>query len=144
QRVMRAGELDGKEPKYRLYASEAWGIDKNYAEQRKQLEEYLRLNPKDEDRLTEAKAGLEMLKAFGSEPVAVVEAPEKPAPIHFRKSLNLIFASVKLNGRGPYDFAIDTGATQTVISEKLAEEIGLQPITSTVVFGIGGAGKVDT
>jgi len=78
QEIMRAVELDPKEPIYRLYASEAWGIDKNYAEQRKQLEEYLRLNPKDEDRLSEAKAGLEMLKAFGSEPVAVVEAPEKP------------------------------------------------------------------
>jgi predicted aspartyl protease len=49
-----------------------------------------------------------------------------------------------VNGKGPYDFAIDTGATQTVVSEKLAMELGLEPITSTVVFGIGGAGKVET
>jgi predicted aspartyl protease len=144
QELTRAIELDPKEPLYHLYASEAWGINKNYGEQRKQLEEYLRLNPDDEDRVTEAKAGLETLKAFASEDIGAVEAPSNPAPIRFRTSLNLIFASIKINGRGPYEFALDTGATQTVVSEKLAKELGLEPITSTVVFGIGGAGKVDT
>jgi predicted aspartyl protease len=140
----RAVELDPKEPLYHLNFSEALGIDKKYAEQRKQLEEYLRLNPKDEDRVTEAKAALETLKAFGTEEVGAVEAPQSPAPIRFRKSLNLIFTTVMVNGKGPYQFAIDTGATQTVVSEKLAKEAGLETITSTVVFGIGGTGKADT
>jgi aspartyl protease/tetratricopeptide repeat protein len=140
----RAVELDPKEPLYHLSFSEALGIDKKYGEQRKQLEEYLRLNPKDEDRVTEAKAALETLKAFGTEEVGAVEAPQSPAPIHFRKSLNLIFTTAMVNGKGPYQFAIDTGATQTVVSEKLAKEAGLETITSTVVFGIGGTGKVDT
>src|SRR5712691_7766655 len=142
--MKRAIELDPKEPLYRLYASEAWGIEKNYVEQQKQLEEYLRLNPNDPERVDEAKAGLEMLKALGTTDVAVVTAPEAPAPIPFRKVLNLIFTEVMINGHGPYNFAIDTGATQTVISEKLVAQMGLQPITSTVVYGIGGAGKVDT
>src|SRR5207253_3773235 len=71
-------------------------------------------------------------------------APDTPAPIPFHKVLNLIFTEVMINGHGPYNFAIDTGATETVISEKLIGTIGLQPITSTVVYGIGGAGKVDT
>ena len=31
QELTRAIELDPKEPLYHLYASEAWGIDKNYA-----------------------------------------------------------------------------------------------------------------
>jgi predicted aspartyl protease len=144
QEMTRAIELDPSEPLYRLYASEAFGADKNYVEQRKQLEEYLKMNPKDPDRLTEAKAGLEMLKAFGAEPVGVMEAPPNPSPIHFRNALNLIFTNVMINGKGPYEFAIDTGATQTVLSEKVAAQIGLQPIASTLVFGIGGAGKVET
>jgi hypothetical protein len=144
QELMRAVELDPKEPLYRLYASEAWGVEKNYAEQKKQLEEYLGLNPADEDRVSEAKAGLETLKSFGSEEISVVQAPPSLTPIHFRKSLNLIFTSVMINGKGPFEFAIDTGATQTVVSEKLAMQVGLQHITSTVVFGIGGAGKVET
>src|SRR5436190_855776 len=66
QEFKRAVELDPKEPIYHLYAGEAFGLDKKYTEQRKQLEEYLKLNPNDEDRVTEAKAGLETLKAFGS------------------------------------------------------------------------------
>src|SRR5215831_5934500 len=142
--LARAIELDPKVPLYHLYASEAWGIDKNYTEQRKHLETYLMLNPIDEDRVTEAKAGLEMLKAFDKEEVAAVHAPENPAPIRFRKSLNLIFTGIKIDGKGPYEFAIDTGTTQTVISEKLASELQLAPIASTVVFGIGGVGKVET
>src|SRR5207302_437107 len=74
----------------------------------------------------------------------VVTAPETPAPIRFQKALHLLFTKLTTNGHGPYNFAIDTGATQTVISEKLVAETSLQPITSTVVYGIGGAGKVET
>jgi len=143
--VRRAIELDAKEPLYRLYASEAWAIEKNYSEQRKSLEEYVRLNPtNDGDRLAEAKAGLEVLKAFGPEAIGTVQAPEAPPPIRFRKSLNLIFTGVMVNGQGPYEFAIDTGASQTVLSEKLAGDLALKPITSTVMHGVGGGGKIDT
>jgi len=85
-----------------------------------------------------------MLKAFGTDEVGVVDAPPNPAPIRFSKTLNLIFAKIMINGKGPYSFAIDTGATQTVLSEKVAAQIGLPVITSTVVFGIGGTGKADT
>src|SRR3989475_1748194 len=144
EEMKRAIELDPKEPLYHLYASEASAIEKDYVEQRKQLEAYLALNPDDPERVVEAKAGLEMLKVLGTTDVAVVTAPENPAPIRVRKTLNLIFTQLSINGRGPYNFAVDTGATQTVISEKLIAEVGLQPITSTVVYGIGGAGKVDT
>jgi len=140
----RAIQLDSKVPIYHLYASEAWGIEKNFAQQRKQLEEYLKLNPDDADRVTEAKAGLDTLKAFGSEQIGVVEAPPNPSPLKFTTSLNLIFTTVKIDGKGPYRFAIDTGATQTVLSEKVASELGLTPIASAVVFGIGGSGKVET
>jgi predicted aspartyl protease len=94
--------------------------------------------------LSEAKAGLEMLQALGPEEAGAVEAPESPAPIRFRKSLNLIFTNVMVNGTGPYDFAIDTGASQTVLSEKLAADLGLKPITTTIMHGVGGAGKVDS
>jgi hypothetical protein len=144
QSMARAVELDPNESLYRLYASEAAALQKNYTEQMKQLQEYLRLNPADPDRVAEAKAGLDVLRALGTKDIGVVTAPENPAPIRFRKSLNLIFTSVMINGRGPYDFAIDTGASQVVLSEKLAGELGLKPLTSTVMHGVGGGGKIDT
>jgi len=143
QEMKRAIEMDPKEPLYRFYASEAWALEKNYAEQRKQIEEYIGLNPSDPDRLAEAKAGLEMLKALGND-VASVDAPQNPAPIPLRKSLNLVFARVMINGTGPYEFAVDTGASQIVLSEKLAGDLGLTPVTSTIMHGVGGGGKIDT
>src|SRR5262249_28056376 len=107
-------------------------------------EEYIRLNPNDPDRLAEAKAGMEILKAIGTKDVGVVVAPENPSPIRFQKALNLIFTNVMINGQGPYRFAIDTGASQTVLSGKLASELGLKPVTSTIMHGIGGGGKIDS
>ncbi len=143
--ITRAIELDPKLPLFRLYASEAYAVQKNYAEQRRHLEEYVRLNPAyDADRLAEAKAGIEMIDAFAAEEIARVEGPEAPSPLRFRKTLNLIFSSIMINGRGPYNFAIDTGATQTVLSQKLATDLGLEPITTTIMHGIGGSGKIES
>jgi predicted aspartyl protease len=144
QEIARAIELEPTEPLYRLYASEAYALQKNYAEQMKQLQEYIRMSPNDPDRLAEAKAGLDVLRALGAKDIGVVSAPQNPAPIHFRKSLNLIFTSVMINGKGPYEFAIDTGASQVVLSEKLAGQLGLKPLTSTIMHGVGGGGKIDT
>ena len=136
--------LDPREPKYRLYASEAWGLDKNTGEQRKHLEAYVSLNPGDTDRLTEAKAGLELLEAFRGLDLGKVEAPAKPAPIQFTKQFNLLFTEVMVNGKGPFSFVIDTGASQTVFSESLGEQLGLKPVTTTIIHGVGGLGKVDS
>jgi predicted aspartyl protease len=144
QEIARAIELEPNEPLYRLYASEAYALQKNYAEQMKQLQEYIRMSPNDSDRLAEAKAGYEVLRALGTKDIGVVTAPENPGPIRFRKSLNLIFTTVMINGKGPYEFAIDTGASQVVLSEKLAGQLGLKPLTSTIMHGVGGGGKIDT
>jgi predicted aspartyl protease len=141
----RAIELDAKEPLYHFYASEAADLEKNTLESRKQLEEYVRLKPlNDDDRLTEAKAGLALLAAFGNKEYAVIEAPKEPAPVPLRKALNLIFADVKINGKGPYNFVIDTGASQTALSQKLARDLGLKSITTTFMHGVGGSGKVES
>jgi predicted aspartyl protease len=143
--MLRAIELDPKEPLFRLYAGEAYGLDKNYGEQRKHLQDYVKLNPVDDpDRLAEAKAALEMFESFGGSEIGVLDAPQNPAPIPFRKSLNLIFARVMVNGKGPFEFAVDTGASQIVLSDKLAMALGLKPVTSTIMHGVGGAGRVES
>jgi predicted aspartyl protease len=141
----RAIALDPTEPLYQFYASEAADLEKNTAESKKHLEEFVRLDRHDdEDRLTEAKAGLVLMAAFGNKEYAVVKAPDQPAAIPLRKALNLIFADVKINGKGPYNFVVDTGASQTALSEKLAKDLGLKVITSTVLHGVGGTGKANS
>jgi tetratricopeptide (TPR) repeat protein len=145
QSFKRAIDLQPNEPLYHFYASMAADLDKNTAESKKQLEEYVRLNPQgDADRLTEAKAGLALAAAFGNKEYAVVDGPKEPQPIPLRKAINLIFADVKIDGKGPYNFVVDTGASQTALSQKLARDLGLGVITSTIMHGVGGSGKVDS
>ena len=51
---------------------------------------------------------------------------------------------VRINGTGPYDFVLDTGATVTSVDPQLAERLALPDVTGTIGYGggIGGAGQV--
>jgi tetratricopeptide (TPR) repeat protein len=141
----RAIDLDPDEALYHLYAAEAYSVDKRYSEQKTELERYIKLADSSEpDRLAEAKAGLDMLAALAGKEAGAAEAPEKPAAIPFRAMLNLIFTPVMINGQGPYNFVIDTGATQTVIGERLATSQNIKPVATTIMHGVGGAGKVES
>src|SRR5262249_13636700 len=42
------------------------------------------------------------------------------------------------------NFVVDTGATQVVISDRLANDLGLKPITTTLMHGVGGTGRVES
>ena len=62
-----------------------------------------------------------------------------------------IIVSVKINGRGPYDFVLDTGATFTCVDDELADELKLPEWKGgfgTVVVGPAGGEmrllKIDT
>jgi predicted aspartyl protease len=140
----RAIELDGKEPIYRFYISDALTLEKKTKEAEQHLQEYVKLNPADPDRVPMAKAALDIFNAFRGIEVGQVDAPPQPAPIPFTKVLSLLFTEVRINGQGPYRFLIDTGATQTVVSEKLATKLGLKKIATNIMHGVGGDGKVDS
>jgi predicted aspartyl protease len=45
-----------------------------------------------------------------------------------KTSSSHIVVKVKLNGQGPFKFLIDTGASHSVISERLAKKLNLKPI----------------
>ena len=66
----------------------------------------------------------------GGKPVAFRLGPKKP----------LIVLSVLVNGKGPYAFALDTGAGRSGISPALASELGLANRGKLTVMG--GAGTI--
>ena len=140
----RAIELDAKEPIYYFYISDALTLERKTKDAEQALQAYLKLNPTDPDRVPMAKAALEIFAAFRGVEVGQIEAPAQPAPIPFTKLLGLLFTEVRINGQGPYRFLIDTGATQTVITEKLATKLGLKKISTNIMHGVGGEGKVDS
>jgi predicted aspartyl protease len=83
-------------------------------------------------------------------------APAEAAPgtVRFKMAAPndaAIVVNVKINGQGPYDFVLDTGATFTCVDNKLAAELKLpqwKGSSGTVVVGPGGGEmkllKIDT
>jgi hypothetical protein len=50
----------------------------------------------------------------------------------------LMVVPVALNGRGPYNFVIDTGATTTTLDERLATELGLRASGTVPIVTLAG------
>jgi predicted aspartyl protease len=50
---------------------------------------------------------------------------------------------VMVNGQGPFDFVIDTGADRTVISAELAERLGLPEAGKARLHAMGGSANVN-
>ena len=81
-------------------------------------------------------------------------AESSPGTVQFRMAAPndaAIIVKVKVNGQGPYDFVLDTGATFTCLDNELADELKLpewKGSFGTVVVGPGGGAmkllKIDT
>ncbi len=66
------------------------------------------------------------------------EAPPEPKVVPIEVAAGKVYIDVMVNGKGPFCFALDTGAPPTVIDLDLAKELGLQ---SLQMGEIGGAGE---
>ena len=67
-----------------------------------------------------------------------------PATIrHGADGATLVIVDVTINGKGPYPFALDTGASLTLLDQPLARQLGL-PVTGPQqdITGVGGAERV--
>ncbi len=49
---------------------------------------------------------------------------------------------VMINGQGPFDFVIDTGADRTVVSQELAKRLNLPESGTAVLHSLGGKSRV--
>jgi predicted aspartyl protease len=68
--------------------------------------------------------------------------PVRPlGTVDYQRDGKLIMAQVKVNGRGPYWFLVDSGASRSVIDPTLAKELGLKFSSQTSISGTG-TGKV--
>ena len=57
-------------------------------------------------------------------------------------TLPLVLVNVRVNGKGPYTFFVDTGATITVVGAPLARALHL-PLIETPVRALGAGGRFD-
>lgn len=61
-----------------------------------------------------------------------------------RNRMNRLTVPVSVDGQGPYDFVIDTGAERTVIASSLAERLRLSPGEGVTMYSMGGVNVVPT
>lgn len=68
-------------------------------------------------------------------------APSTCVPMQLATTtLPLVLVKVRVNGRGPYTFFVDTGATVTVVGAPLARALHL-PLLDTPVRALGAGGR---
>ena len=82
-------------------------------------------------------------------PPSATGAPPPPTPqtgtlIGQRDRSSRMTTKVKIDGQGPYDFVIDTGANRSVIATEVAAELKLPPGEPVKVHGIASAEEVQT
>lgn len=76
-----------------------------------------------------------------NEPHAII-SPADPAAVEAVMAANLftrMSVRARVNGYGPYDFVIDTGASRTAVSEEMAAALGLAPGPDVLVHGVTSA-----
>ena len=90
-----------------------------------------------------------LARAAAPEPAIVATA--RPNAVAPDKAIETSFdpyrrmtAPVKINGRGPYFFVVDTGANQSVISSEAAAELGLPAGEPIMLHGVASAEAVPT
>jgi hypothetical protein len=62
--------------------------------------------------------------------------------VPFELLANAVFVSAKVNGKGPFLFAIDTGSWGSVFASELVDELGMKPQGETQGTGAGATYKM--
>jgi clan AA aspartic protease (TIGR02281 family) len=55
----------------------------------------------------------------------------------------IIIVKAKVNGKGPFDFAVDTGASVTALSKQLAQKLEISEAGGTLKKGHSYYGEID-
>ena len=100
-------DLAPNEEDHYFFASEAYGVTKNYSKQVECLEKYLSLKPKfSEERVQNAGALLTFFRSLENQPVARIAEPARSYVIPFQPFYGLMLVEVQVNGKGPYPFVL--------------------------------------
>jgi tetratricopeptide (TPR) repeat protein len=142
QEVMR---LAPQLPDSYFYASEAYGSLHDLPGQINSLEKYLSLEPKSRpERVQNAKALLGFFQNLKKEGIEEIEDKDRSYELTIQPFYGLMLVEGRVNGEGPFRLLVDTGATSTVISDKLLEQLNIPSIASTVTHCVGGDGRIST
>lgn len=72
------------------------------------------------------------------------QTSETPDTLKYLDTAQRLTVKAQVNGQGPFDFLVDTGASSSVIAAELADRLGLVRTGSNKLHSIAGAQSVST
>ena len=91
-------------------------------------------------RASRARDEVRFLRSFGDRPAIELADPGRLHTIPFQLIRDKVIVRARVNGQPAEDFVLDTGAEQTVLTQRAARRFGVQPVTGTISAGVGEAG----
>ncbi|MBL8188609.1 MAG: aspartyl protease family protein [Acidobacteria bacterium] len=139
--LRRAIALDPNEPDYYVSLARACSRLEYYNEAADAYQRFLEVSPKtDAERRARIKGLIDFYRYLGTTKINRVSGKEL-AVIPFDLVNNRPFIKVMVNGKGPFRFVIDTGASMSVLSDKAAQALGIKPVAKGGnARAIGGSG----
>ncbi|HKX26477.1 MAG TPA: aspartyl protease family protein [Blastocatellia bacterium] len=139
--LKRAINIDPLESDYYVSLARVCSRLEYYKEAADAYQRFLEVAPKtDAERRARIRGLIDFYRYLGTTKIHRVSGKDVSTT-----TFNLVnhrpFVKVMINGKGPLQFVIDTGASLSVISDKAAEQLGIKPVASGGnARAIGGSG----
>lgn len=142
--MKRAVKIESRDPDFYIALARACSRMEYYSEAADAYERFLVVAPKtDEERRARILGLISFYRYLGKTKLHRQDGPEV-ASVPFDLRGNRPFVKVMVNGKGPFNFVVDSGASLSVLSEKTAEELGIKPIArGGNARGVGGNGSFE-
>ncbi len=139
--LRRAISLDPNEPDYYVSLARACSRLELYTEAADAYQRFLEVSPKtDAERRARIKGLIDFYRYLGTTKINRVNGKEIVS-VPFELVNNRPFIKLMINGKGPFRFVIDTGASMSVLSDKTAAALGVKPVArGGSARAIGGSG----
>ncbi len=139
----RAISLDPNEPDYYVSYARACSRMEYYTEAADAYQRCLEVSPKtDAERRARIKGLIDFYRYLGTTKINRPGGKEI-VTIPFELINNRPFVKLMINGKGPFRFVIDTGASMSVLSDKTAAALGVKPVAKGGnARAIGGSGTL--
>lgn len=139
--LRRAIMLEPNEPDYYVSLARACSRLEIYNEAADAYQRFLEVSPKtDAERRARIKGLIDFYRYLGTTKINRVSGKDL-VTIPFDLVNNRPFVKIMINGKGPFRFVIDTGASMSVLSDKTAQRLGIKPVAKGgSARAIGGSG----
>lgn len=139
--LRRAISLEPNEPDYYVSLARACSRLELYTEAADAYQRFLEVSPKtDAERRARIKGLIDFYRYLGTTKINRVSGKEI-VTLPFELVNNRPFIKLMINGKGPFRFVIDTGASMSVLSDKTATALGVKPVAKGgSARAIGGSG----